>query len=263
MSVLREYLGEAIGTFILVLFGCGSVAATVLLGVFNSLLEVAFVWGLGVAIAIFVTRNYCPAHLNPAVSLAMCFNGSLPWKKLLFYMASQTIGAFLAGLLLYNLFSEAITIYESANQIVRGTPESYRSALFFGEFFPNPGLESFLPVSVYLACCAEFLGTFLLVFVILKVTENPKQVDNSTPWIIGLTVTIIICLIAPFTQAGLNPARDFGPRMIAYLMGWGNAALPAVPYSFFTVYILSPLLAGWLAAFSHKLMVPKINSISN
>ena len=58
--------------------------------------------------------------------------------------------------------------------------------------------------------------------------------------------------MAPFTQAGLNPARDFGPRMVAYLAGWGNAAFPKIDYSFFTVYILSPLMAGILAAFSHK-----------
>lgn len=255
MAIFKEYFGEALGTFILVLFGCSSVASTVLLGVFNSLLEVALIWGIGVAIAIFTTRNLCPAHLNPAVSLAMCFNGNLSWKKLPMYMASQTIGAFLAGLILYFLFFDAIIIYEVANQIVRGTPESYKSALFFGEYFPNPGLESILPVSVFVACSAEFLGTFILVFVILKVTENPKQVDNSTPWVIGLTVTIIICLIAPFTQAGLNPARDFGPRTVAYLMGWGQAALPTVPYSFLTVYILSPLLAGGLAAIAHKLIL--------
>ncbi|MDC6391091.1 aquaporin family protein [Maribacter sp. PR1] len=261
MKLLREYLGEALGTFILVLFGCGSVSATVLLGVFNSLLEIAIIWGLGVAIAIFITRNYCPAHLNPAVSLAMSFIGNLRWRKLPFYILSQTIGAFLAGFLLYFLFADAIAIYEGANHIVRGTPDSYKSALYFGEFFPNPGLETLLPVSVYMACWAEFIGTFLLVFVILRVTEKPKLVDNTTPFVIGLTVTIIICLIAPFTQAGLNPARDFGPRMVAYLMGWGSAALPSVPYSFLTVYIVSPLLAGGFAAFLQRLVFTKRKNV--
>lgn len=257
MRFTKEYLGEFFGTFILVMFGCGAVAATVLLGVFNSLLEVALIWGLGVAIAIFVTRNYCPAHLNPAVSLAMCLIDKLHWRKLPLYIFAQTLGAFSAGLLLYFLFSDAIVIFENANQIVRGSVASYKSALYFGEFFPNPGVEVILPVSVYMACFAEFLGTFILVFVILKVTEKEEQVDNSTPMVIGLAVTVIICLIAPFTQAGLNPARDFGPRMVAYIMGWGDAALPSVSYSFLTVYVLSPLAAGAVAAFLHKLMLSK------
>ncbi len=65
-------LGEFLGTFILVFFGCGSVAVAVLFNAFSSLLEVALIWGFGVAIAIYATRNICPAHLNPAVSLSMC-----------------------------------------------------------------------------------------------------------------------------------------------------------------------------------------------
>ncbi|WP_419210907.1 MIP/aquaporin family protein [Maribacter sp. X9] len=258
MKLFKEYFGEFLGTFILVLFGCGSVAAAVLLGVFDSLLEVALIWGFGVAIAIFVTRNSCPAHLNPAVSLAMCTLRKLRWKKLPFYILAQTLGAFCAGLLLYFLFSDAIVVYESVNGILRGSAESYKSAFYFGEYFPNPGLEQVLPITVYRACFAEFLGTFLLVFVILKVTEKPEQVDNSTPLVIGLTVAIIICLIAPFTQAGLNPARDFGPRMVAFMMGWRDAALPSAPYSFLTVYVLSPLFAGAFAAFAHKIMLPKV-----
>ena len=258
LKLFKEYIGEFLGTFILVFFGCGAVAATVLFGVFSSLLEVALIWGLGVAIAIFITRNSCPAHLNPAVSLAMCLLQKLSWKKLPVYMLAQTLGAFSAGFLLYFLFADAIAVYESANGILRGSAESYKSALYFGEYFPNPGLETLLPITVSMACFAEFLGTFLLVFVILKVTEKPEQVDNSTPLVIGLTVTIIICLIAPFTQAGLNPARDFGPRMVAFLLGWGEAALPAVPFSFLTVYVLSPLLAGAVAAYSHKLLLVKV-----
>ena len=109
-------------------------------------------------------------------------------------------------------------------------------------------------VSTLLACFMEGLGTFILVFVILRLTEKPEQINNTTPIVIGFTVSIIICIVAPFTQAGLNPARDFGPRLVAYFAGWGAAAFPKVAYSFLTVYILSPLFAGVLAAYSHKLL---------
>lgn len=257
MGQLREYIGESLGTFILVLFGCGSVAGAVLFNAFTSLLEVALIWGFGVAIAIFVTRNSCPAHLNPAVSLAMAIVHKLPWKKLPFYILAQTFGAFMAGLFLFLILEDAILVFEANNEIVRGTDASIKSAMMFGEYFPNPGFLDFIPVSSTLAFLMEGVGTFLLVFVILKVTEKAEQIDNITPLVIGLTVTIIICLVAPFTQAGLNPARDFGPRMVAYFAGWGDAAFPNVAYSFFTVYILAPLLAGILAAYCHIVSLPK------
>jgi glycerol uptake facilitator protein len=65
---------------------------------------------------------------------------------------------------------------------------------------------------------------------------------------IGLTVTSIIGLIAPLTQAGLNPARDFGPRLIAWIFGWGSAAFPDQSGGFFFVYILAPIIGGMLAS---------------
>jgi len=249
---IKELVGEAIGTFILVLFGCGSVASAVLFNAFTSLLEVALIWGFGVSIAIFSTRNICPAHLNPAVSLAMSMINKLSWQKLPLYILSQLIGAFLAALVLYLTLEDAIVTFELYNNIVRGSMESNQSAMFFGEFFPNPSFKEFIPVSVYLACFMEFLGTFLLVYVILKVTELPKQIDNITPLIIGITVTAIICLVAPFTQAGLNPARDFAPRLVAYWGGWGVAAFPEIKYGFLTVYILAPMLAAVAATYLHK-----------
>jgi glycerol uptake facilitator protein len=250
----KELLGESLGTFILVFFGCGSVAVAVLFNAFSSLLEVALIWGLGVAIAIYATRNICPAHLNPAVSLAMCISKKLRWKKLPFYILVQFLGAFFAGLLLFFIFKNAIQRFEEVHNIVRGSDASIKSAMMFGEYFPNPSFDNFMGVSVALACFMEGLGTFLLVFVILRVTEKPNQINNTTPLVIGLTVTVIICIVAPFTQAGLNPARDFGPRMVAYFAGWGNAAFPKVTYSFLAVYILSPFLGGIVAAYSHKLI---------
>lgn len=250
-------MGESLGTFLLVFFGCGAVAVAIFFQAFSSLLEVALIWGLGVAIAIYATRNICPAHLNPAVSLAMCITNKLSWRKLPLYMVSQVFGAALAGLILYLLFDDAIHVYEASNGIVRGTDESIKSAMMFGEYFPNPGFEKYMNVSALLACFMEGIGTFILVFVILRLAEKPKQINNTTPIVIGFTVSIIICIVAPFTQAGLNPARDFGPRLVAYFAGWGDAAFPKVAYSFLTVYILSPLFAGALAAYCQKLLKEK------
>lgn len=249
----RELIGEFIGTLIIVLFGCGAIFCCVLFDSFKSLLEVALIWGFGVALAIFTSRNLSPAHLNPAVSIAMSIAGKLAPKKLPWYILSQLTGAFLGAGILYFIFSEALVDFEIAHEIIRGTPESVKTAQAFGEFFPNPGYPE-IRISPFKAAILEGFGTFILVFAIFRLTEKKEQITNLTPFFIGLTVTLIICLIAPFTQAGLNPARDFGPRLFAYLAGWKDAAFPEAPFSFFYVYILGPVIGGILAAFAQRLL---------
>ena len=71
---MKEFLGESLGTFILTLFGCGSVAVAILFGEYVSIFQIAIVWGLGITLAIYLTRFLCGAHLNPAVSIAMVFS---------------------------------------------------------------------------------------------------------------------------------------------------------------------------------------------
>ncbi|MBO7661560.1 MAG: aquaporin, partial [Bacteroidaceae bacterium] len=68
---MKEFLGESLGTFILTLFGCGSVAVAILFDEYVSIFQIAIVWGLGITLAIYLTRYLCGAHLNPAVSIAM------------------------------------------------------------------------------------------------------------------------------------------------------------------------------------------------
>jgi glycerol uptake facilitator protein len=97
------------------------------------------------------------------------------------------------------------------------------------------------------ACLAEVLGTAILGMMVVAVTEerNPMGPQRLAPVFIGLTVTALICVIAPLTQACFNPARDFGPRVFAYFAGWGEVALPGPrPTGFFTVYILSPIVGA-------------------
>ncbi len=245
----REVVGEALGTFLLVLFGCGSVAVSVLFNAHQGLMQVALAWGIGVMLAIYLTRHLSCAHLNPAVSLAMVASGRMTPRKLPVYLGAQFAGAILAGLTLYALFSSSIIAFEHAHNIVRGTPKSVRTAMMFGEFYPNPG--SAAVVSLPLAMATEAFGTFLLVLLIFALTEgcNVGRPDDAlAPVFIGLTVTSIICLLAPLTQAGLNPARDLGPRLVAWLMGWGPAAFPDRVGGFLHVYVLAPCAGGVIAA---------------
>ena len=245
----REFVGEFLGTFLLVLLGCGSVAVTVLFGAHQGLMQVALVWGVAVALAIYLTRHLSCAHLNPAVSLAMVLAGRMSPRRLPLYVTAQLAGALAAGGTILVLFGPSISAFELAHGIVRGSEASVKTSMLFGEFYPNPGMGAVVPMP--LAIGVEAFGTFLLVLLIFALTEgcNVGRPDDAlAPAFIGLTVASIIALLAPLTQAGLNPARDFGPRLVAWSAGWGGAAFPDHHGGFFWVYILAPLVGGSVAA---------------
>ena len=253
-SLPRELIAEAVGTFFLVLFGTGSVFVAVLTGGLAGLFEVAVVWGLAIAMAIYALSAISGAHINPAVTVAAWAWRGFPARKVLPYVAVQLAGAVVASALLLCLFSGILAGFEEDKGLVRGQPGSELSAMVFGEYFPNPAMfgtneQAYAKVSEWQAMAGEGIGTALLVFFVFSLTE-PRNANrpNGTLFapFIGLTVSILICVIAPLTQAGFNPARDFGPRIVAYLAGWGHVAIPGPRGGFFTVFILSPLLGGVL-----------------
>lgn len=243
---MRTLIGEMIGTMVLVFIGCGTVAIAVLFGALN-LYGVALFFGAGVTAAIYVSKSLCPAHLNPAVSFAFLLRKDLSTRKFLEFILAQLVGAFIGAVLLFLIFNNFISEYELSKGIVRGEPDSYHSAVMFGEFFPNPGFEKELRVSHWQGIFWEALGTFILMTIILNVQRLQEMLRVAAPVLVGLTVTILIVFIAPYTQGGFNPARDFGPRVMAYIGGWGDAVFPSEPFSFFTVYILGPIVGAGFA----------------
>jgi glycerol uptake facilitator protein len=264
MRLSKEFTGETLGTFLLVLFGCGSVAVSILFNAYQGLMQIAMAWGIGVTLSIYLTRHLSCAHLNPAVTLAMVISKRMTARKLPVYLGAQFIGAFMAGLVIYLLFNPSIMAFEASHHIVRGTAASVQTARMFGEYYASPGGISV--VSLPLAIGAEAFGTFLLLLMIFALTEGcnvGRPNEALAPVFIGLTVSSIICLIAPLTQAGLNPARDFGPRVIAWIMGWNSAAFPDQHAGFFLVYILGPLIGAAMAAlFFIHLLEPAMNNSS-
>lgn len=256
-KLLKECVGELLGTFILVAIGCSTVAGAIVFNAFSGLWQVALVWGAGVTLAIYATMKICPAHLNPAVSVAMSLAGKLSFKKLGPYLVSQFVGAVIAGVIVLLVFGSAIEHFESVAGIERGTAISTNTAMIFGEFFPNPAMAAWYTASHSKAILLEAIGTFILVFVIFSVTYKEHKLSFLNPVFIGFTVAVIIFFVAPYTQAGLNPARDFGPRVVTYFAGWGDAAFPTPEWSFLTVYILAPVLGGGVAFGAHRFIVKK------
>jgi glycerol uptake facilitator protein len=243
----KVVLGEFIGTFIMVLFGCGAVATSVLYNSHSGLFQIALIWGFAVMLAIYATRHLCCAHFNPAVTIAMVVSGRMSPKKMPCYLVGQFLGAFTAAMVLYLLFYNQIAVFEETNNIVRGEFESVATAKMFGEYYTQPGTTE---VKMWIAIAGELIGTFMLVLTIFCLTEScnvGRPSETFAPVMVGLTVTSVICLIAPLTQAGLNPARDFAPRIVALIFGWGEWAFPDNQGGAFWVYILAPIVGGLIA----------------
>lgn len=251
VRLFRESSGELIGTFILVFIGCGSVGMAVILGWLTSLWQVAAIWGIGVTLAIMAAKPLSAAHLNPAVTLAMCFGRGTSWNRLIPYTIAQFIGAGLAGLTLFSLFKGSILEFEKALlgrdadlQLFLDPMLHRESAQMFGEFFPNQGYAEWTNIHWSMAMFLEGAGAFILIWMIYWITEHAHELSWKIAAQVGLTVALLICIIAPFTQCGMNPARDLGPRLVAYLSGWGDNAFPETHHAAYSVYVLGPLIGG-------------------
>jgi glycerol uptake facilitator protein len=255
-------VGEFVGTFLLVFFGCGSVAAAVLTGAEIGVFQVAIVWGLGIALAIHLTASLSGAHLNPAVTIALGAWRGFPRRRIVPYVAVQLIAAFVASFVLYLIFTDALTQFEARGRIQRGAPGSEASAMIFGEYFPSPGGKPLVaapngvlpPAPVF---AAEVAGTAILLLVICGLTDerNRSRTKELTPLAIGLTITVLISLLGPLTMACFNPARDLGARLFSSCAGWGALPFAVNGWGWLTVYILAPILGGWLGAGFYTLVM--------
>ena len=273
MNLLRRCLAEVLGTYLLVLLGCGVVHAAILTGSQNGLWQVAVVWGLAVTLAIYVAGATSGAHINPAITLAFASRGRFAWRLVPPYLVSQVAGALLAAATLFVLFGPLLTAKEEAKHVWRGQPGSELTAMCYGEYFPNPGplagssepyseeahLRLNKTVSEPMAFGAEFLGTAILAMVVFAATDPANTAGPSprlAPVVIGLTISALISVLAPLTQACFNPARDFGPRLFAYFAGWGRIALPGPRgLGFLTVYILAPVAGAVAGAHFYDLVL--------
>jgi glycerol uptake facilitator protein len=261
---LRACGAELIGTYILAFFGCGSVMSAVITGAQVGLWQVAVVWGFGVALAIYATAATSGAHLNPAVTLSVALRRpqTFPAARVLPYWAAQLAGAFLAAATLYACFSPFIARFEALHHLRRGQPGSQLSAMIFGEYGPNPAVFGTAPATLALlspvaVMLIEALGTALLVFFIFALVDRHTRDApgaHLAPFFIGFSVAIIISVLAPLTQAGLNPARDLGPRLFAVLAGWGHVALPG-PHGIWWAYVVGPFVGGPVGATLYDLLL--------
>lgn len=263
-DLIRRCLAEIIGTWLMVFAGTSVVAAAVLTGAQAGLWQVAVAWALGVSLAIYLTGAVSGAHLNPAVSLAFAIfrPKDFPVRLLLPYWTSQLLGAALAGLSVLLLYGSFIRRFEEEHGLHRGDPGSQLSTMMFGEYFPNPALSGTGEAAQALisplgAAAVEGVGTGILVLLIFALVDRRNSalpVKYLAPVLIGLTVALVISMLAPLTMGGWNPARDFGPRLVSFFAGWGEVAIPG-PSGGFWAYIAGPLVGGPLGAAVYEFLL--------
>lgn len=239
-KLVKEMIAEFLGTFIIVQIGCGTVCSAIFLSAQQGLWQIAAVWSIAVTLAISTTASISGAHLNPAVTVALALFRKFQVTKIIPYCIAQLLGATAAAGINLSLFYDSIMKFESTNGIVRGTIDSIASAKAFGEYWSVSSWQR--------AFLAEAFGTGFLTFIIFALTHPRNETTSKHPMmippLIGCTVGALISVLAPLTQGGFNPARDFGPRIIAAIAGWGSIAMKG-----WWVYVAAPLVGAPIGAF--------------
>lgn len=220
-------------------------------------LIIVIAWALAVAFAVYVAGGVTGAHINPAVTLAFAVKRDFPWSKVPGYMITQIIGAFVGAALTYLLYHDAIASFEKVNNITRGAlggaGDSTATYSIFATF-PAPYFTSNLgPLIDQIVSTAFLVG---LVFALVDERNQPPKA-NLAPIAVGLVVAMIGCAFGANAGYAINPARDFGPRMFAWLAGWGEVALPGVNY-YFWVLIVGPLIGGVLGAAAYDFFIGNV-----
>jgi glycerol uptake facilitator protein len=243
-------LSEAIAMFIIIAFG-DSVAAMYSLydpsPYQQAYWGVCIAWGLAVALAIYTTGSISGCHANPAVTLALALYRKFPWRSVLPYCLAQTIGAFAGAALVYQLFSPVIDRFNASHNLTRLAGGAA------GVFFTHPGTA----ITPFHAFGDEIVLTAFLIFGIFAITEQYNEMApgaNAGALMIGFLVALIGASMGYLEAWAINPARDFGPRVFCFLMGWGSSALPS-PQSYWWIPIAGPLLGGALGGAAYQFLI--------
>lgn len=246
-QLVRECLAECLGTYILILFGCGSVAqVTTSEEQKGHYLSINFGFALGVTFGVYVARGVSGAHLNPAVSLSLCALGRHSWFKLPFYVFFQLLGAFLGAATVGLQYYEAIQSYSGGELTVSGPTAT--AGIFCT--FPAEYL------SLWGGFADQVIGTAALLLCVLALGDSRQGSIPSgvQPVLVGAVVMVIGVSMGSNSGYALNPARDFGPRLFTYIAGWGADVFTAGGI-WWWVPLVAPCVGALLGTLVYELMI--------
>jgi len=231
---MSAFLGELIGTMILIVFGGGVVGGVVLKkskAENSGWIVITMGWGLAVAMAVYAVGQFSGAHLNPAVTIGLAAIGSFPWSDVPTYIIAQMIGAFIGAVIVYLHYLPhwKATDDQGAKLAVFSTDPAIK----------NPAAN----------LLSEVIGTFILLLGLLALGAN-KFAEGMNPFIVGFLIVAIGLSLGGTTGYAINPARDLGPRIAHFILpipgkgssNWGYAWIPVV----------GPIIGGTYGALFYK-----------
>ncbi len=233
---MNPYLAEFFGTLLLILLGDGVVAAVILKNTKSEnagWLTIVIGWGLAVTLAIYAVGKFSGAHLNPAVSIALAFQGSFPWHEVPAYCAAQITGAFSGAILVWLFYWPFWSKTDNAE-------------VKLAVFCTAPAIRS--PLSNLFN---EILATTVLVLALLFIGANTFT-EGLNPLVVGLLIISIGLSLGGTTGFAINPARDLGPRVAHFILpikGKGSSN-----WSYAWIPVIGPIIGGLLGAWLFQLL---------
>lgn len=246
--VAREMAAEFLGTFVLILFGCASVAQVVLSRHTNGeYLSINLGWGFAVTMGVYVAGGVSGAHLNPAVTFALAMWRRFPWAKFVPYCLAQFAGAFAGAAVVYLTYYDALAAFDGGSRQVLGP----QGTAGIWATYPQPFLAP-LPGGLI----DQIVGTAILVLCIFALADkrNAAPPANLAPLLVGALVLVIGITLGYNSGYAINPARDLGPRLFTYFAGWGSEVFRA-GHGWWWIPIVGPMIGGVLGGAIYDLLI--------
>ncbi|XP_057646697.1 aquaporin-7 isoform X1 [Chionomys nivalis] len=237
-EMVREFLAETMSTYVMMVFGLGSVAHMVLgEQKMGSYLGVNLGFGFGVTMGVHVGGGISGAHMNAAVTFANCALGRMPWRKFPIYVLGQFLGSFLAAATTYLLFYGAIDHFAGGDLLVTG---SLATANIFATYLPEH-------MTLWQGFLDEVFLTALLQLGLFAITDkqNNPALQGTEALVIGILVCIIGVSLGMNSGYAINPSRDLPPRFFTFIAGWGKQVFRA-GNNWWWVPVVAPLLGSYI-----------------
>ncbi|EOL42849.1 MIP/aquaporin family protein [Enterococcus caccae] len=236
-SNMTQIFSEFLGTMILILLGDGVCAAVNLKkskAEASGWIVIAFGWAMAVTIAVYVAGYMGPAHLNPAVTIAMAMTGSFEWSLVVPFVVAQVLGAIVGAVLVWLAYLPHWQATEDQGAIL-------------GTFATGPAIRNY-PANMV----TEVIGTFVLVLGLLSFSQH-SFTDGLNPLVVGALILSIGLSLGGPTGYAINPARDFGPRLAHQLLPISTKGDSDWSYSW--VPIVGPVIGAVVASGVYMMMV--------
>ncbi len=228
---MTPFVGEIIGTMLLVLLGDGVVANVVLKNTKGSnggWIVITFGWGMAVFVAVFSVANASGAHINPAVTIGLAAAGKFAWSKVPAYILAQMLGAALGSLLVWVQYKAHFDITEDRD-------------LQLAVFCTAPQIRN-----TFSNFLSEVIGTFVLVFAVLSLAAPDVGLGAISALPVALLVFAIGLSLGGTTGYAINPARDLAPRIMHFILPIPNKR--DSDWSYAWIPVLGPIVGSIMAA---------------